>query len=44
VKASVTVASGTGAYKHIKGSGTVSCTTTDNGKTFHCIVKGTATL
>lgn len=44
VKGSVTITSGTGAYKHIKGTGPVSCTTTDNGKTFHCTVKGAATL
>lgn len=44
VKGSVTVTGGTGAYKHIKGSGPVSCTTTNAGKTFDCIVKGTAHL
>lgn len=44
VKGSVTITSGTGVYKHIKGTGPVTCTTTDTGKTFHCIVKGRATL
>ncbi len=44
VKGSVTTTGGTGAYKHIKGKGSVTCTTTDAGKTFHCTVKGTATL
>lgn len=43
VKGSATIIGGTGAYKHMKGTGPVSCTTTDNGKTFHCVVKGTAT-
>lgn len=44
VRGSVTTTGGTGAYKHIKGKGSVTCTTTDTGKTFHCTVKGTATL
>jgi hypothetical protein len=41
---SVTITGGTGAYKHIKGKGAVTCTTPDAGKTFHCTVKGTTTL
>jgi hypothetical protein len=44
VKGSVTTARGTGAYKHINGKGSVTCTTADAGKTFHCTVKGTVTL
>jgi hypothetical protein len=44
VKGSVTSTRGTGAYRHIKGKGPVTCTTTDAGKTFHCTVKGTVTL
>ena len=44
VRGSVTTIGGTGAYKHISGKGSVSCTTTDAGKTFHCTVKGTFTL
>jgi hypothetical protein len=44
VKGSVTSTRGTGAYKHINGKGSVTCTTTDAGKTFHCTVKGTVTL
>lgn len=44
VKGSLTATGGTGAYKHMKGKGSVTCTTTDAGKTFHCTVKGTVTL
>ncbi len=44
VKGTATLTGGTGAYKHIKGTGPVTCTTTDASKTFHCTVKGTATL
>ena len=44
VKGTVTLTRGTGAYKHIRGTGPVSCTTADAGKTFHCTVKGTARL
>lgn len=43
VKGSVRVIAGTGAYKHMRGTGRTTCTTTDAGKTFHCTVKGTAT-
>jgi hypothetical protein len=43
-KGSATTTGGTGAYKHIRGKGSVTCTTTDAGKTFHCTIKGTATL
>jgi hypothetical protein len=38
------ITGGTGAYKHMKGSGNVTCTTTDAGKTFNCTVNGTGTL
>ncbi len=44
VKGSVTTTGGTGAYRQMKGKGSVTCTTTDTGKTFHCTVKGTVTL
>jgi hypothetical protein len=45
VKGTVTITGGgTGAYKGIKATGPLSCGTTDTGKTFHCTVKGTATL
>ena len=40
----LTVTGGTGAYKHIKGTGTVSCTTKDAGKTYKCKVSGKATM
>jgi hypothetical protein len=43
VKGRVTVTGGTGAYKHMKGTGRVSCTTSDASKTFRCTVKGTVT-
>ena len=41
---SLTVTGGTGAYKGMKGTGKISCTTSDAGKTFHCKVTGTGTL
>jgi hypothetical protein len=44
VKGSVIATRGTGAYKHVKGKGSVTCTTTDAGKTFHCTIKGTVTM
>lgn len=44
VKGTVTITGGTGVYKGIKGTGPLSCKTTDAGKTFHCTVKGTAIL
>ncbi len=44
VKGTATVTGGTGAYKHIKGTGPITCTSTDASKTFRCTVKGTATL
>lgn len=37
---SVNVTGGTGAYKHMKGTGKASCTTTDAGKTYSCTVRG----
>jgi hypothetical protein len=43
VKGTVTVTRGTGAYKHMKGTGKVTCTTSNAGKTFRCSVKGKAT-
>ena len=44
VSGRVTVKGGTGAYKHIRGTGKVTCTTTDAGKTYDCKVRGTATF
>ena len=44
VTGSVTVTGGTGVYKHMRGTGRTTCTTTDAGKTFHCTVKGKATM
>lgn len=40
----VILTGGTGAYRHIKGTGRTSCTTTDAGKTYNCTVNGTARL
>ena len=38
---SVKVTGGTGAYKNMKGTGTLKCTTTDAGKTYSCTTSGT---
>ncbi len=40
----VTIKGGTGAYKGIKGTGKVTCTTKDAGKTYSCTVTGNATM
>ena len=37
----VKVTGGTGAYKNMKGSGKLKCTTTDAGKTYNCATSGT---
>ena len=38
---SVKVTGGTGAYKHMQGTGKLKCTTTDAGKTYNCTTTGT---
>jgi len=38
---SVKVTGGTGAYKNMKGTGKLTCTTTDAGKTYNCTTSGT---
>ncbi len=38
---SVKVTGGTGAYKNMKGTGKLKCTTTDGGKTYNCTTSGT---
>lgn len=37
---SVNITGGTGAYRHTKGTGKATCTTTDAGKTYSCTVRG----
>lgn len=43
VKGAATITDGTGAYKHMKRPGPVTCTTNDAGKTFLLHCEGTAT-
>jgi len=38
---SLSITGGTGAYKHVAGTGRATCTTRDAGKTFDCTVSGT---
>ena len=38
---SVKVTGGTGAYKGMRGTGKLMCTTTDAGKTYNCTISGT---
>ncbi len=38
---SVKVTGGTGAYKNMTGTGKLTCTTTDAGKTYNCTTSGT---
>lgn len=38
------ITGGTGAYKHTRGAGKLTCTTKDGGKTYTCTATGTATL
>lgn len=44
VSGPVTIKGGTGAYQNIKGTGKVTCTTKDAGKTYSCTVSGNATM
>ena len=37
------ITGGTGAYKHAKGSGKLTCTTNNGGKTYTCTATGAAT-